>query len=92
MPVLNTSPLKSLNHKLKWKASSKMKLKPEVTKQSMAAAAWTLSQCIFRLGTISSSSSDSSFFINNLCEAAFSQTKIIESRYRSHLTDKHLKY
>ena len=66
--------------------------KPEEPKQSIEAAFWSLSKLFaasvrsiaLRLTAFSGSTC--------LCEEAFSHMTIIKSRYRSRLTDKHLKH
>jgi hypothetical protein len=58
--------------------------------ESIAATFLTLPKYIFRPSTINSSSFDSVFVSNYLCEEVLSQTKIIKSRCRSRLTDERL--
>jgi len=64
----------------------------EVAIQSIAAAFWSLLKFIGHLSTMNSSLFDSIFGIHQLWEEVFfSQIKIAQSRYGSHLTDGHLK-
>ena len=83
-----------------WNGKSQVKwdFKPEVTKESIAATCLVYSGCFFwSVSSLFSASVQSialhltALWINNLCEAAFSQIKIIKLRYRSRLTDEHLK-
>jgi hypothetical protein len=61
--------------------------------QSIAATFWSLSKFICRLSMINSSSFDSILFGSTyLRDEAFSQMKILKSRYRNRLTDERLKY
>jgi hypothetical protein len=66
-------------------------LKAEAATQSIAATFWYISKFIFRLSTMNISSFDSTFASTYLCEEAFSQMTIIKRRYRTLLTDTHLK-
>ena len=53
---------------------------------------WSLWKFISHLNTIKSSPSDCIFGLALLCEEAFSQIKIIQTRYRRRLADEHLQH
>jgi len=62
--------------------------KANVAKQSIGAAFWSKSKFTVHISKINSSNFDSFFGSTYICEQAFSQMKIINSRYRWRLADK----